>query len=408
MLVSTIRPNLNTQYMILPLVHNWREAYTTTHEYKTDIIESENGNEQRRAVRNEPRRAIRLMDSITGENRLKFLSYLRKHQSKATIIPDILYKMKMFEPPEPDSFAGSIVGAYPLWMKVGGDVILSEGYNMETRKITALPGNGVIIFAETSEHVWGGRTFIQPALFGRINDDLPIDQITNTVQEQIVTFEVTPGGAPETNFTNGEYVDWREIFMLKPDWASGVEVGYQAPREDVDYGFGVVAYFDRIPYPRRQMRGDYIASTHAKAQAVIDLFNRCQGRLKELLIPTWEDDIRFQFIFPGLAQIVVSGTDFADEFQDSTVYRRIMLRMKDGTYIHRAILDIVALPETNASVITLNEELDGDLTYNHDTVRGISWVLAARFATDKLEIEWLTSTACQYRLTFLTLENTES
>lgn len=406
MLVSTIRPNLNGTYALFPLTHNWRDSLVYSYEFKTDIIEADEGNEQRRAVRNEPRRSLVMLTQATGANKAALDRFLYMRQSKATLVHDFVYAVKMLTPPAPGSNVGSITEAAPAWLKPGANVVIVEGHTMETRLVEAMPNPTTIVFDENSPHRWGPDAYIAPMLVGHIEDDLSSDHPVNVVQEQRVTFEVDPGTEKLLEYFPGDYLDWREILMLKPDWSDGIEVNYQAPREDVDFGFGVVSRFERFAFPRRVIRADFIAASWEAAQKAIDFFCRCQGRLKEFLLPTWENDIDYDTIVGGTSQIIVRGQEFALTYQDSRIFRRVMFRMQDGTYIHRSISDILALPETDASVITLSEALPA-IPFNKRTMHGISWVMAARFATDRLEIEWLTSKVGRFRLTFQTLENSE-
>lgn len=406
MLVSTIRPNLSETHALYPLTHNWRDALEYAYEFKTDIIEADEGNEQRRAVRNEPRRTVVMSTQATGANKPALDRFLYVRQSKTTVIPDMIYAVKMLTPPMPGSNVGSLTEAAPAWVEVGADVVIMDGHRMETRKIEALPNPTTIVFAENSPAVFGTDAYMAPMLTGYINDSLSSEHPINVAQEQRVTFEVDPGSELMRQYFSGDYIEWREIFMLKPDWSQGIEIDYEAVREDVDYGYGMVARFERFGFPRRVMRADYLAVNWSVAQKVIDLFCRCQGRLKELLLPTWENDVPYDSITGGTSQIIVRGQDFAYTYQDSRVFKRVMFRMADGTYIHRKIEDMIALPETDASVITLDEPLPA-IPFNPSTLHGISWVMAARFASDRLEIEWITRTVARFRLTFQTLENTE-
>ena len=63
--VSTRTPSASDEVRIVPVRHNWGSAYRVSLEFKTDIITSGNGREQRRAVRELPRHTIDITADLT-------------------------------------------------------------------------------------------------------------------------------------------------------------------------------------------------------------------------------------------------------------------------------------------------------------------------------------------------------
>ena len=103
---------------------------------------------------------------------------------------------------------------------------------------------------------------------------------------------------------------------------------------------------------------------------------------------------------------VVAGEAFGHTYQDSTVFRRVMVRYTDGTVTYHQVEYIQPLPGTESSVVRVIEPLPVD-ELTPQTVLGISWLLVARFAVDRMDIDFLTNGVAEFSIAMKTLENFE-
>jgi hypothetical protein len=107
----------------------------------------------------------------------------------------------------------------------------------------------------------------------------------------------------------------------------------------------------------------------------------------------------------GTNSIRIYGTQFSEDYADSTVHKAVAVTMNDGTIIYNAVEDIYTVddPDGQDSVIQVADDWPVDL--DPATVKTISWLLVWRHATDTLTIEWLTNTVGQCQLTMKSLED---
>jgi hypothetical protein len=140
--------------------------------------------------------------------------------------------------------------------------------------------------------------------------------------------------------------------------------------------------------------------------ALLNFFQRHKGMNREFFMTTWEDDVPFSSLSGGGLSILINGTSFGIAYKDSTVFRRIMIRYADGTISQHKVDYVEVLPDTFSSVLRVVEPLPvTEITPQN--VRGISWVLCARFASDRMDVDFLTSDKASISIPIQTLENNE-
>lgn len=403
MVVSTLRLLASDTKRFLPVVPNWSTPFKAAYEFKTDIITSWDGKEQRRAVRANPRRQLSFMANAWAEGKLSLDYFMASWMTKPTLMPDFVTFVDIII--EMDAEATSaVVDGDMWWVKPGMTVAI---YNrkgvMETRTVLALASNN-IIFVESTDTVFSVGARISPVFEGRVQVTPKVPRATSATVGYQVQFDVDPGTFDYTPAAGNTYSGFREAFSRKPDWKGGIDVDHVWPRETVDYEFGRVAHFVPYLFPGRISRMDFLGRSYADVKTAVDFFHRHRGRWREFVVPTWENDVPYSFIGAGSSSVLISGQNFGRVHRDSTVFRRIVLRHVDGSLIHRAVDYIEVLEDTDSSVLWTTESLP-TVPLTPATLHGISWGLVSRFATDRLEVEWLTDSVAQFSMTFQSLEN---
>jgi len=201
------------------------------------------------------------------------------------------------------------------------------------------------------------------------------------------------------------YVGGKETLEKKPNWRESVDINFVWDRQPIDYGYGAIGSPVDFKFPARITKATYLARDRMEGWDIINFFNRHQGQRLSFFTPTFEDDIPYSAISGGGLAILIKGTAFAYTYMDNTVYRRIVLRLADGSYSYHLVDFIEALPSGD-SVLWVTEALPV-LALNRETVRGISWCLSSRFATDELVMTFPSNTVAEFSLAIRSLENFE-
>ena len=401
---SNVNPGGPQQYRIWPLRHNWDSPFRMSLEYKTDLIVSGNGKEQRRAVRFSPRQTYELSCMYSDNEKFYMDRFFDQTPSKLAIFPICHKTAKLKGGMEPEQTYADFRGGLRDWMHPGMFVIISEKGACETRRVTGVSSTRMN-FAGKSFTQFTKDAIICLASIGRVDPDPQSTRITNTAGTINVTATVDPGydtyvpGAEDQQF-----VGFREFLHWKTNWGDSPQVTHTWTRDDLDYGYGKIETYVPFAYPSRTTKVNFWRKGYDESLAMIDFFGRMRGRNREFLFPSYEKQIPFYAAASGERSILIRGLDFGLTYQDTTVYKRILIRKKDGTQIHAQVDFIQALPDTNTSVIWLTENLP-DTPLSPNDVFGIWWVTVARFGTDRLDIDWITDEVAQFSFAVQNLEN---
>ena len=405
MIYSTVKPVEGAPYKIFPLNHNWQTPFKAGYQFLTDIITSGNGKEQRRAVRFEPRRTLELACNYFGEEKQQLERFMARGMEKPCWVPEenlVCRTTSYMFGDDKDIF---FEGAKQSWMEGGQIVILSNGWRKETRTIQSA-GDGTMTFSDKSKVEFPAGTKICPAVLAYIDLQPKATRLTSVTGTMGVKAEVLPGSElyPVGN-AEQIFIGVREFFGGRNNWGSSPEIDYLHERRMIDYDYGVVEAFLPFKYPARTMKTTYLRKTAATTNAVIDFFLRHKGRNREFLMQSFEPDVPYYAIASGSQSLLIKGLDFAYTYKDSTVFKRIMIKPKIGEPIHAQVDYVEALEETQTSVLWLTEPLPDAINLSPSKVFGASWVFVSRFATDRLDVEWLTDEVGSLALTVQTLEN---
>ena len=403
MVISSINYKPDDPYRLFPLRVNWANSYVESYEFKTDIITTFDGKEQRRAFRKYPRRELSFSAVLHRSRKLELDYLMNSWQTKLFALPNFTHYVTSTSVMLAEGNTISITGPYYEDISPGDTVVLVNGDVIETRYVVGV-SSSALSFGDESLTEWPVGTRIHPVQLGRLQDEPKLSHITSETATFPAQFKIEPGTSLYTPVESGFWLDFREAWMKKPDWKNGLGVDHHWPRNTVDYEIGRIDTYDPYKFPSRVTRLEYISTTRADVKLAVDFFCRHYGQAREFLLPSWENDVPYAFISAGSRSILIPGLNFATVYGESTVFRRVVLRMKDGSDIHRKVDFVEGLEETDTSVLWVEEPLPS-IPLTPETLIGISWVPVSRFATDRLEIEWLTDSVAQYTFAVRSLEN---
>lgn len=404
---SNVFPTHDQPYRLFPLRHNWNTPFRTNYEFKTDIIVSGNGKEQRRAVRYEPRASFEFTCNYKDNEKYLFDRFMDQDPKKLCWVAEECKTAFTSIAMDEDETSVKFRGGRPEWMPVnpaGLNVILQYEGQTETRVVQACSDN-VMTFTEHNKSVWPAGTRIMAGALARVRPDPTSGRLTNRAGTVNVAFDMNPSFATFTPGVGDQtFLGFREIIPWEINWGANPEVTHAWPRDDVDYGYGMIQTFTPINFPGRINKFSYWRKGWQNSYNMIDFFFRMKGRNREFFAPGYERAIPYYAAAQGNKSILIKGLDFAYTYMGSTVYRRVAIRLKDGSLIHRQVDFIEALPDTNTSVIWLTEDLP-EVPVAPAETNGIWWVTVSRFASDILTVDWLTDDIAQITFNLQNLEN---
>lgn len=383
---------------VWPLRPNWREPLRISHTYLTEVISSRSGKEQRRAMRQTPRRTVEF--TVTTE-RDRFRTLTRAFATSRGPL------LAWPDPTRAVRVSGALVGggsvipvaSAPEWAVTGFDAVLVQGDRSEL--VTVLSASPTAITIEGTFEPWPVGTKLCPAVVGRLPPNDSATQYAPGIIEAPIIVLGDPGW--ETARYAGEPpVTWngREVFVMRTNWADPRDLSLTRDYQTVDYGFGRAAAFFPVAFAVTNRVVDLQLRSKSEAEDALKFFERCKGQLKEFYAPTDQPDMLLaEAAGNGSSSFVVQGSDVLSAYADDPVHKAVCIKMRNGQRVFRAVHELAA-DGPNTAV-----ELETALPFGIDpnTVEVISWMPVMRFATDTAVFEWLTDEVSRVRFNFKTL-----
>ena len=391
---------------INPLYVNWSGPYSVEYQFKTDIFTTRNGREQRRALRQTPRKIFDYLSTPYRDLFRAFQDLLASWHNNVVIMPELPRQVVLVEPLAVEDLTAEIAANTADWLVPNMQVIVANGDLYESRTIESVAGT-TLTFSGPGLGDWPTGSKIHPALSGRVSGSLNGAHLTSNVARVQVKFEVTPASEMVLPLPNPPLMfNGRELFVTKFNWLHDVDVTYESEREVVDYQFGRVLIATPFPFSSTVRKTTFLGRNYDETKLLLDFFCRCRGQRGEFYMPTWEEDIIvYQNVPSASADLRIRGTDFYTSYKDSTVYKAVMVRLKNGAVYYRRVQSVVLRDDDIGvdSVIVCDENFPASFT--PADVLMVSWMPVWRHATDTLTIVWETNSVAQTEMTFKVLED---
>ncbi len=380
--------------ILWPFEVDWSSSYRVTYTYRTDILTRRSGSEQRRALRQTPRKTIEHLALLPNADALRaFNRLLDGGQNMSVVMPEVTRKAQVAVASAGGASVLTIEGAAPAWLAAGAEVVLRARGGCKVAVVDEVDGDEVSFTSAVG--AWPAGTAIHPALTGTLPDELKAQRLTNGVAQVTVRFDVDPGSEsyPETEAPLTLGGD--EVFPFTPNWATPLDATHIWPVERIDYGSGRIATHRPIDFPSRGASGVYLARSAAEAEAMVAFFVRARGQRGSFLNSTLEHDLPpAAALASDTATLLVAGDDCFNAYHEHPVFGAVALAMAGGSVIRRIVTGMTLVEGDTAIAVNANWGQDVSI----DTVDAISWLPRSRLASDEMTIEWLTDEVAQVQM----------
>jgi hypothetical protein len=386
--------------LLFPFQPDWSGSYKVTRTFKTDIITSRAGKEQRRAVRNRPRKSLEFTVTEFAARANLFARTLNKQISSTPIYMADYSRQQLTTSSLATGASVVTVDVQQPWMV--GPVVLVNGSAMEVRQPGGVSGT-TLTFGDTTANAWPVGTSVYPALLGVLGTEIKGSRPADQTITATVTFDVTPTSEPEINPAAASTLfNGREVFLAKPDWGQTLNLNFGHPFETIDFGQGAVTYNQPIGFSHLTQQATWLQMTAAANGLIEDTFIRAKGQRGEFYMPTWVNDLPLLALAAsGQPVFSVAGTDVATAYAGDTVFDAVCAVFNDGTFEFGKVSSIAAVGGNSRITLSANLATALDPT----TVAMICWMPVWRFASDALTCEWITNQVVQCQLSVVSLED---
>ncbi|QGH45003.1 capsid and scaffold protein [Bacteriophage Phobos] len=418
---------------IFDLPPNWSSEYRISRDFFTEVIDSRSAREQRRALRQSPRKQVDFSCLMTDADMRRFGSFMQNWQGYPFYMPELTTWVATKTDLAPGAIRVELEVPFgpnnedpilPYWVQLGSVVLVRTDAGWTARLVDRIdyddlpdPATGqpkplkdrryFVEFRAQEDMAIPAGSRLYLAMWGRFGAQISSRHHTSSVMEVGMNFVVEPGSEgplwrPSTPLRAWEGV---EVFPFEPNWRKPLDQTSRALLEQVDYQFGRTATFHPVQFNVRDYKMTFHAMNLWEAEQVIAFYERMKGQQNVFWCPTFLEDMVIDPRTTTDEQLHVLGTEIADNQKGDPVLNRIAIKLLDGTYEFFKVLNMARTPDGQSSTLVLDRALGQNVRQN---LVKISWCPLCRLTTDRLLMAFLTDGVAQFDLAITTLETSET
>lgn len=395
------------QLPVFSLMPNWKDGVRERLSWLTDVLESETGAEQRRALRIEPRRSVEASFLRKGAARAYIDSFLTGIGAQPFLMPLWFEALTMEEGVTEGAPGVNFVrgaGSQREWL-VGDLAFINFGDpgNYEVLKVAEVT-DLEMLWAEPPSRNWPRGTKIMPLREARIVENIKLDNITESVAESAIRFElIKPMFVPENWLAN---YNGNPLLPFKPNRADAVGGSYSRYVHELD---------NEVSLP---MSTDLAEHTAVTLSMGLTLYGRsalwefrqflaaARGRARAFFAPTYTSDLEpVGATIPAGAILEVRATGlglFHAQLQGVRSIVAITLAGQDMPSIFRIVTGVESQRRDNDESVTsvwrdrlMLQTALPELRVNQ--IARISFMAESRFDQDAFELLHVSNAASGVR-----------
>lgn len=403
----TESPNLiatGSRVRLFPYPPNRKLPLVETLEWKTDVLRAFSGKEQRRKLRNIPRRSFEFDIQVSGEDAQYWQNLMWGWQARTFAIPIWTDKTTLV--------SGALAGAMTLTCHTvdlgfqnGGTLVIYVNNQISELCDLLSFGAGVIRLKRPLNNAWPAGTAVYPCVFARLPEQVTQTRHTDSVLTSRCLFTTSPLSTDPTiaSTPSPTLYDGLEVITIQPNWINGLQQEYSHKTTGVDFSVGVTQYLGREKNPVRLLPFSWLLSDRIKIAELRSFLGRQSGRLKTCWLPSWTSDFTVASYIQALEfTITVRENNFARFVGINPNNDRIMIRTRSNGVFYRKILGVGISSDGVNPALTIDAQLG--VTLQTDDIIAIHLLHRVRLATDKFDFQWHTNGVATLDTNFMTID----
>lgn len=366
---------------------NWKEPMSERLAFKTDVLTASKGAEQRRSLRQTPRRTFEADLLLTGRERSFWDLFINRLGGGEVTVP--LYWEVVSIPVGLTAMVSDRIDfdtSYREWPYHEGRLailIRDSALDYEVVEIASVDAGGVDLAAPV-ERAWPRGTKLLPlrrAVLDQVGD---VDQLTASTASVTVQCRLL-GPNPWTPAVDDSPVyGGLPVFLSEPNWVEALTVQMGREIALLDTEIGLTYQADKLGRALIGQSHRWFLPGREKLAGFRDLIYRHMGRAGAFWLPTFKADLKIAAnIVAASAQIEVENIGYLYTGGPTSGREYIAIKHEGGTIL-RKVLSVI--PGTTSATEKLNLDAPVGLDLSTGQVRRISFADTARFDTDEFEI----------------------
>lgn len=368
---------------------NWRDQVVDRLTWRTEIQNSRDGNESRRAARSAPRRVYEFTSLFQTHDRQILDARLVKFQSTEWYVP-VWHDVSLLTF---DVSVGNTAISFDAtereWRTGGYGVLLSDT-QAEVFEVASVTSGGITI-ATGLTYDWPAGSAIYPAQKGLLADSVDLGQQTAGLAEARLQFRLprqpqSPGSHSMPTYDDGGDLAPPPLWGDEPNWATPVSSIHDRLITTYDTGIGPVYRDDRADKTFFRQTRDHQFRTRSQAWELRQFLEYLQGRLRTFWVPSWTADLTATRGLDGTSPELYVEPVAWDRYGGQLGRRDLYIKTLSGA---------ISVGINGSTAVSAGEEM---LTLDAtpaatalDDIKIVSWLQRARLDTDQLEFAYDTA-----------------
>lgn len=375
-----------TLFSIAP---DWNEGMEETFEFLTDVLPAYSDNEQRRALRQLPRRAMRFRAlTLNARDAAGMESLIWGWQNQPYGVPWWPDAQPLLADIGIGSFSIPVDTADRQFANGGLVAIWQDEFTFEALSIVTVAAHSVTVSSPT-QFAWkaGPGTRIIPVLLCRLPSSVDVSRHSSEIDHVDLNFigeAGQPALAPTVSPTQFKGFD---VLEIAPNWEKApLKRNYKRSIVTIDPKVGPIQVIDKGGTALVGQEFPWWLDTHPNVTTFRAFMLRRFGQLNPFWIPTWDQDlVLFQDVLSTDSGIRIKSEFYTRFFFPTQARRFIAFVPIDGSgNVYRKI---TASADNGDGTENLVLEAATGKNFGK-TATMISFLTLARLAEDRISIRW--------------------
>jgi hypothetical protein len=386
-----------TLFSIAP---EWGEGMEETIEYLTDVLKAYSDNEQRRALRQLPRRAMRYRAlTLNARDAAGMESLVWGWQNQPYGVPWWPDAQPLLSDIAIGTFVIPVDTADRQFAAGGLLAIWVDEFTFEALSIDTVADHSVTVTSPT-QFAWKGGpgTRVIPIFLCRLPASADVTRYSSEIDQMDLAFIGEAGQpSPAPSISPTQYKGF-DVLEVPPNWANApLKRSYKRSMVTIDPKIGPIEVVDKGGSAIVGQEFPYWLDTHPNVTAFRAFILRRLGQFSPFWIPTWDQDlVLFQDVLSTDSGIRIES-EFYSRFLFPTPSRRFIAFIPiDGSgNVYRKVTSAVDNGDGTENLV-----LDSPTGKNFGmTTTMVSFLTFARLGSDSASIKWDSSEHAESILT---------
>ena len=362
--------------------------------FKTDIIDSADGSEQRIAIRKNPREQYSCVFRLDGVDRQRFQSQIFDWHSNNFGLPLWHESIEVSTALSSGTDQIQVTGADDVDLRVGGLVVVyQDAFTFDVLTISSV-SDTLIETTSTTSNAYAAGVLVMPVRPCRIVGSVRVRTFKyNDLEEFRVIFECTDNntGAPAGSATNwNPNTHDSKILLDDCNIVGDLSIDTELKREIVvlDNGTGIVSQSSPWAKDKRRSTKGFRAASREATLYLKQLLRAVRGRQVSFYLPTFQGDLTVASdISLGTATMDITNIDYTRFIQSRQPKATFRITFTDGSSLVRTVQSSADHP-TDSTKERLTLDTTWPASRTTDEVERVEFYEQVRFNTDEFSISY--------------------